>query len=66
MCGAVAFECNNQFQHFHFCHCEQCQKVTGTAYAANLFTENNNIHWLSGQEKVKRFDVEDRAITRAC
>jgi len=65
LCGAVQFECRDSFSQFHFCHCTQCQKATGSAHVANLFTDLNNIDWISGQEKVKRYDVPGRTISSA-
>lgn len=65
LCGKVTFECENQFNQFHLCHCEQCQKITGSAHASNLFTVHDNIIWLSGYAFVKRFDVPGRSMTNA-
>ena len=64
LCEKVAFESDNRFEQFHLCHCIQCQKSTGSAHASNLFTEPNNIKWLSGFELVKRFDLPGRAISK--
>ncbi|MEG3754732.1 GFA family protein [Psychromonas arctica] len=65
LCGKIYFESENKFTSFHLCHCIQCQKVTGSAHASNIFTEPDNIKWLSGQELVKRFDVPGRTISTA-
>ncbi|MCP4320859.1 MAG: GFA family protein [Psychromonas sp.] len=65
LCGKVSFECDNRFDEFHLCHCTQCQKATGSAHASNLFTNIENIYWLSGLQLVKRFDVDGRTISKA-
>jgi hypothetical protein len=65
LCGAVRFECKDEFDQFHLCHCIQCQKTTGSAHASNLFTAPDNIAWLSGSDLVKRFDIPDRSISKA-
>jgi len=65
LCGKVCFESDNRFEKFHFCHCTQCQKATGSAHASNLFTDPNNINWLRGLAFVKRYDVPGRSITTA-
>jgi len=65
LCNKVRFECEDNFTQFHFCHCVQCQKITGSAHAANLFTAVNNITWLQGHCMVKRYDVPERTITKA-
>lgn len=65
LCEKVSFECNNSFEQFYLCHCIQCQKITGSAHASNLFTQPTNISWLQGQELVKRFNVPGRTISNA-
>lgn len=65
LCGAVTFQLKDDFDQFQLCHCTQCQKTTGTAHAANLFTRPENIRWLTGHDLVKRFDVKGRSISNA-
>lgn len=65
LCEKVSFVSNNDFNQFQLCHCSQCQKITGSAYAANLFTAPHNIKWLSGSALVKRFDAPGRSISKA-
>lgn len=57
LCGAVQFEIEGDFERFYLCHCEYCRKDTGSAHAANLFSSNAAITWLSGAEKITRFDL---------
>ena len=63
LCGEVQFEIENAFENFHFCHCEQCQIATGTAFAANLFTSPQAISWTKGEALVVRYDVPGRRIS---
>ncbi len=65
LCGEVTFECDDAFNAFHLCHCTQCQKVTGSAHVSNLFTDNDNICWISGEEQIRRYDLPGRTITSA-
>lgn len=64
-CGDVTFTLEDSFSHFYFCHCEQCRKLTGTAHAANLFTSPSNINWVTGVDKVKRYDHPGRSFSKA-
>ncbi len=57
LCGAVRFEVLGDFERFFLCHCGRCQKDTGSAHAANLFSSTAAIKWLSGEAKVKTFRV---------
>ena len=65
LCQAVKFECDAQFGAFYLCHCAQCQKISGSAHVANLFTDVQNIRWLTGEENVQRYDVPGRSISNA-
>ena len=64
LCGQVRFSLHNQFSSFHLCHCTQCQKITGSAHASNLFTTVDNIQWLSGIEHILRYDHPTRDFTK--
>ena len=62
LCGKVQYEVSEPFDSFHICHCTQCQRSTGSAHASNIFTDKNNIRWLSGEDLVKRFDPTEPGI----
>ncbi|WP_053981336.1 GFA family protein [Marinagarivorans algicola] len=64
-CGDVTFTLEDHFSHFYFCHCTQCRKLTGASHAANLFTSPNNINWVTGLDKVKRYDHPTRSFSKA-
>ncbi|GJL83845.1 MAG: aldehyde-activating protein [marine bacterium B5-7] len=57
LCGAVTYQVQGPFNGFHLCHCNRCRKATGSVHASNLFTEPENLTWLSGEEHVRRFDL---------
>ena len=53
LCKKVSFEIKGDFESFFLCHCKFCQKDTGSAHAANLFSSSAEIQWLSGKTHVK-------------
>lgn len=55
LCGTVHFEINGDFDSFYLCHCQHCQKGTGSAHAANLFSQSAKLTWRSGKEAVTQF-----------
>ncbi len=57
ICGLVSFEISGDFNDFYLCHCHRCQKITGSAHAANIFSELSAITWISGEDKIKRFTL---------
>lgn len=57
LCGAVAFEVDEPFDHFLYCHCLRCRKATGTAHAANAVVNPNMFRWTKGEGHVRRYDL---------
>jgi hypothetical protein len=45
------------FESFFLCHCKFCQKDTGSAHAANLFSTTAQLNWILGKDKIKTFNV---------
>ena len=71
LCGRVRYQVRGPFDTFHLCHCSQCRRSTGSAHAANIFTTEDRLEWLSGQELVKRYipdepDVISKAFCSHC
>ncbi|WP_298776554.1 GFA family protein [uncultured Shewanella sp.] len=70
LCQAVQFEVEGEFEHFFLCHCQYCQKDTGSAHAANLFSSTAKLVWHHGQEQLTRFQLPDtrhvRSFCRVC
>ncbi len=62
LCGRVEYQVTGPFEVFHICHCSQCRRSTGSAHAANIFTTQDKIRWLSGEELVKRFDPDQPGV----
>ena len=65
LCGRVEYEIENKFDQFYICHCEQCRKITGSAYASNLFGDPRQFNIISGSQDIKRFDYNERGFTKA-
>jgi hypothetical protein len=57
LCGAVTFEIAGDFDRFYLCHCSRCRKFSGTAHASNLFSSDGKITWLSGEDRIKAYEV---------
>jgi hypothetical protein len=65
LCKRVKYSVAAELQQFFLCHCEQCRKVTGSAFASNIQAAPAEVKWLAGAEYVKRFDYPgDRLFTK--
>ncbi|WP_050757135.1 GFA family protein [Cyanobium sp. PCC 7001] len=65
LCGKVKFFIAAELEEFYFCHCQQCRKLSGTAFASNILAKPSPIVWRSGSELIRRFDYPgERSFTR--
>lgn len=70
LCGQVKFEIEGDFESFFLCHCKYCQKDTGSAHAANLFSTTAKITWITVTDKIKTFNLpstrHSKSFCREC
>lgn len=59
LCKTVSFQIEGSFESFFLCHCKFCQKDTGSAHAANLFSTKAKLKWSLGKEKIKTFNLPE-------
>ena len=59
LCGKVTSTIEGPFKKFYQCYCDRCQKKTGSAFAALIFTSPDKITWLTGKDLIKRFDLPE-------
>ena len=64
LCGTVSYCVSQAPSQFYFCHCEQCQKVTGSSFAANLIAPVDSVVWQTGEELLTHFDHPSRAFSK--
>lgn len=56
LCGRVRWEFSGKPFLFNHCHCVQCRKAGGAAFASNLHVYPAQFRWLAGEELVGRFE----------
>lgn len=65
LCGKVRFRVKNRFEQLYLCHCSQCRKITGSAYASILLSQPDRLEWLAGEDNINRFEYPGRNFTKA-
>ena len=55
LCGEVSWKMNGPYEFFGICQCSRCRKVTGAAFATNLFVKPEQFVWLSGENNRGEF-----------
>lgn len=70
LCGAVTFTLQGDFESFYLCHCQRCQKGTGSAHVANLFAPGAQLTWLTGAQAVSAYTLpgtqHHRSFCKVC
>lgn len=55
MCGAVRFEVSAPLVGALYCHCERCQRRTGTAFSVSALTEPGSFSLAKGADEVRTY-----------
>jgi hypothetical protein len=66
-CGAVRYRLTSEPLFTHCCHCLNCQRQTGSAFAINLLIESDRVQLLAGEPQpveVPRDDGSKQRIFR--
>jgi hypothetical protein len=65
LCEKIKYEVEGSFESFYLCHCKYCQKDTGSAHAANLFSTKAKLQWIAGPESIKTFTLPSTRHTKS-
>lgn len=55
-CGAVRWESTGRVHRFTICHCDDCRKINGSAFSANLVVESAGFRITKGEALVTRYE----------
>ena len=58
-CGAVGFEIEGPINDFSHCHCSQCRRMHGAAYATFAGVGLAGFRYTEGESLVSRYDSSD-------
>ena len=57
LCGAVRFEVDRVAGPFELCHCSRCRKVSGSAFAAGIYVNREDLRFTKGLEFIKTYEA---------
>lgn len=69
LCGGVRYAIEGPVGPPVLCHCRQCRRASGSAFAANASVPTERLHWLGGHDLVREFASsaqERRAFCSRC
>lgn len=68
-CGRIRFEVGGNIKDFSHCHCSQCRRLHGAAYATFAGVERDKFRYLSGKSDTKTYassDTHERVFCAGC
>ncbi len=68
-CGRVKYEIDSEITDFSHCHCSQCRRLHGAAYATFATVARDRFRYISGESDVKVYassEANDRYFCREC
>lgn len=57
LCGAVRFEIRGTIRNIVYCHCSQCRKAQGSAFATNGIVAAADFVFLSGEASLTGYEA---------
>ena len=66
LCGAVRFQITGKIGPVGYCHCSQCRRATGTAFAANADVQRGDISFVSGLDGVREYESSPGKFRAFC
>ncbi len=68
-CGAVKFEISSAIKNIVYCHCSQCRKLQGSAFASNGVVDTEHFKLVSGKKDLtahKLSETQTRYFCKHC
>ena len=56
LCGGVRLEISGELAPLGYCHCKQCQRASGSAFAANSTVARSDLRFALGEELLREYE----------
>jgi hypothetical protein len=56
LCGTVRYEITGKIGTVIYCHCSQCRRASGSAFAANAPVLSKYLAFVSGKDVIREFE----------
>lgn len=69
LCRAVRFELDGDLPPIQFCHCGDCRKAQGSAFASNIPVQESAFRLISGESDLQAYESspgKQRVFCRRC
>jgi hypothetical protein len=66
LCGEVRYELAGELGPIVFCHCSQCRRASGSAFATNAPIQSSELTFVAGQGRIKEFESSPGKFRAFC
>lgn len=66
LCGKVRYRITGPIRNIIYCHCSQCRKAQGSAYATNGIVVKKNFELISGENNLTGYESTPGQIKYFC
>lgn len=66
LCGCIQFELQGELKDVAMCHCSQCRRATGTAFAAYARVPLAGFNWISGEKLIANYQSSQGVFRCFC
>lgn len=66
LCGEVRYEITGGISRIIYCHCSQCRKAQGSAFASNGVVEEGSFHIRSGEQLLSAYEYSPGYVKMFC
>jgi hypothetical protein len=66
LCGSVSFRITGRLAPVVYCHCSQCRRASGTAFAANAGVRRDEIELISGLDAIREYESSPGKFRAFC
>lgn len=66
LCGAVRYQIEGPLAAIQICHCGQCRKAQGTAFATNIPVRAEQLRFIYGREGIREFESSPGKLRAFC
>jgi len=56
LCGRVRFEISSEIKNIIYCHCSQCRKAQGSAFATNGNVDIEGFRFIAGEDELTGYE----------
>jgi len=66
LCGAVRFAIDGDLAPIQICHCSQCRRAQGSAFAANIPVKESALRLLAGADELRCYESSPGKVRSFC